>query len=93
MRGLDSYIRTVNGMGQAVNVIHMLSLNGDILDITRTKLSNVMTMEFIYRYGLWLNDECINFVDYECTYLDEYLRKDDTDIAIHKLMDLYYRGR
>lgn len=93
MRGMDSYIRTANGMGQAVNVIHMLSLNGDKLDITKTKLSNVMTMEFIYRYGLWRNDECISHVDYECTYLDEYLRKDDTDIAIHKLMDLYYRGR
>lgn len=93
MIGMDSYIRTAKGMGQQVNVIHMLSLNGDKLDITRTRLSNVMTMEFIYRYGLWCNDECVNFVDYECTYLEEYRKKDDTDIAIHKLMDLYYRGR
>lgn len=91
----DDYLKYMSVNGMSVIEIHMLSLNGDKVDITRVRFPDIQQMTWKYRYSLWINGECTDSLTSENTILEERLCKSNDDSEkriIRKLISNYYKG-
>jgi len=91
----EDYLKYMSVNGMSVKEIHMLSLNGDIVDITRVRFPDIMQMTWKYRYSLWINGECSCSDTAITTILEERLNKSDDRMEeriIRNLISNYYKG-